>query len=536
VAVVRVRAALKNLAKSLFATFVFFLLIESLLRVVYFARNRFADYVPLPYSIEDEYGPTPPWLDGLRVVQRDDALIWKLRPNLTRKYVDLFSPVPSEEVRRELLRQFFPRLPDYLKNNPAWEISLNSQGFRDGEFAMPKPPGTFRIICLGDSWTFGANVGQDETYPQRLQALLRRAYPKRKIEVLNLGVLGYSSFQGRELLRQTALQLQPDAVVLAYAWNDASLAGFHDSEMPGFKTSRVERLVAWFSLNAESFKLFRYFLSLAIYRPVSLADKLKKAAESEPSDESTDYQKYKQWTRVPLADYETNMREMIALARDRGASVILLYNAILRAPYRDAIQGISRAEHIPLVDGYALVAESQKQMEREIETKLALRQAGETGRADADQVEVIFRVYAGNHAVPKAIYIAGNHRELGDATPNKISMYDDGTHGDERAGDGVWSLAATFAPGTKLYYVYTNSGLEGRWQGLDVPAIRSFTVGTTPKLYRPIESFGQLYMHADNWHTNAAGYQLIARALFEVLKQAPRFETGTSVLPSHREN
>jgi lysophospholipase L1-like esterase len=115
-------------------------------------------------------------------------------------------------------------------------------------------------------------------------------------------------------------------------------------------------------------------------------------------------------------------------------------------------------------------------------------------------------------------------------------MYDDGTHGDERAGDGVWSLAATFAPGTKLYYVYTNSGLEGRWQGLDVPAIRSFTVGTTPKLYRPIESFGQLYMHADNWHTNAAGYQLIARALFEVLKQAPRLETGTSVLPSHREN
>ena len=51
---------LTDSVKVLVATLVFFLLIEALLRFVYFVRNRFADYVPLPYSIEDEYGPTPP--------------------------------------------------------------------------------------------------------------------------------------------------------------------------------------------------------------------------------------------------------------------------------------------------------------------------------------------------------------------------------------------------------------------------------------------------------------------------------------------
>jgi hypothetical protein len=101
-------------------------------------------------------------------------------------------------------------------------------------------------------------------------------------------------------------------------------------------------------------------------------------------------------------------------------------------------------------------------------------------------------------------------------------MYDDGTHGDQRAGDRVWSYSASFRPGTKLFYVYTNSGEEGRWEGLDLPAIRTFAVdaGTTAgKVYAPIESFGKLYMHADNWHTNAAGYELIARALLDVLKR-----------------
>jgi hypothetical protein len=57
----------------------------------------------------------------------------------------------------------------------VWEISLKSEGFRDGEFPKLKPPSAFRIICLGDSWTFGANVGQQDACPQRPQALLREA-------------------------------------------------------------------------------------------------------------------------------------------------------------------------------------------------------------------------------------------------------------------------------------------------------------------------------------------------------------------------
>ena len=101
-------------------------------------------------------------------------------------------------------------------------------------------------------------------------------------------------------------------------------------------------------------------------------------------------------------------------------------------------------------------------------------------------------------------------------------MYDDGTHGDQSAGDHVWSYSASFSPGTKIIYVYTNSGREGEWEGLDVPHIRFYKIEEEEKserIYRPIETFGEIHMQADGWHTNSAGYNIIAEALLTALKE-----------------
>src|SRR5262245_45316746 len=156
------KSVLKNISQATAATLVTFALVEILLRITYLVRNSTVSYVPLPYVIGDNYGPLPPWVDDLRILQPDSALIWTNRPNLRRKYIDIFSPVPTERDRISLLRQFFPAIPDSLKNNPVWAISLNSSGFRDLEFSKQKSPSALRIICLGDSWTFGANVGQEQ--------------------------------------------------------------------------------------------------------------------------------------------------------------------------------------------------------------------------------------------------------------------------------------------------------------------------------------------------------------------------------------
>jgi len=127
--------------------------------------------------------------------------------------------------------------------------------------------------------------------------------------------------------------------------------------------------------------------------------------------------------------------------------------------------------------------------------------------------------------VSGAMSIAGNGAELGAFAPNTVMMRDDGLDGDERANDGVWSHRATFAPGTRLFYVYTNSGARGQWEGLDVPHIREVVVPKSPDgktIYLPVETFGRVYMQADNWHTDASGYDLIARAVANVIVASGR--------------
>src|SRR5712691_3089755 len=192
--------ALRPLGKALLTTIVFFLVVEAGLRAAYAGRNALVTYVPLPYVVGDDYGPIPPWLDNLLILRPDPVLIWKNIPDARRAYVDIFTPVRSDRDRIALLRRFLPWLPPEFRSNPVWRIALNGEGFRSAPFAGGKRAGVLRVACIGDSWTFGMNVNQDQTYPARLEALLNARSPASSVEVMNFGVLGYSSFQGLQLV------------------------------------------------------------------------------------------------------------------------------------------------------------------------------------------------------------------------------------------------------------------------------------------------------------------------------------------------
>jgi hypothetical protein len=88
---------------------------------------------------------------------------------------------------------------------------------------------------------------------------------------------------------------------------------------------------------------------------------------------------------------------------------------------------------------------------------------GAMAQSQKDWASVKFQVDASQLKVSHAIYIVGNQTALGNWTPNLIKMYDDGTHGDEKKGDGIWSLEIRVQPGIKIEYKYTNSGEEGVW-------------------------------------------------------------------------
>lgn len=524
--------AFREGGKSLIASLVVFLFLEIVLRVVYYVRNAAVEYLPLPYAIGDEYGPMPPWLDQFRILEPDDELIWKNRSNVRRTYVDVFTPVQREEDRVSLLRQFVPKLPASLQMNPTWEIAINSDGFRDRDFPSEKSASVLRIVCLGDSWTFGANVGQDETYPHQLQEMLEREFPDARFEVLNMGVLGYSSFQGLQLLKTKAIALKPDFVIIGFAMNDASIAGYRDKDMPAH--GRKHAISDWIKRlpeHIECYKLLRYVAALLTYKPRSMAERIQATAEhtaetekewwNEATVDSAGEGLYEGWMRVSPKDFDRNIREMIGFAWKHNVGVILLHNQLWGTRYRFLLRKIANETGVPFIDSQSLLDSAKTAMETHRGQKLGLGPKSVVTPDAGDHIEVIFRVYLGDRPVPKAVFITGNHPQLGNLIPNKIAMYDDGTHGDQRAGDNVWSYSARLAEGTGVFYVYTNSGEEGKWEGLDIPDVRRFWMDrreTESVLYRPIERFGELTLRADSWHTNAQGYKLIAGAILDVLK------------------
>ena len=90
-------------------------------------------------------------------------------------------------------------------------------------------------------------------------------------------------------------------------------------------------------------------------------------------------------------------------------------------------------------------------------------QQGTMAQSSENLVTVIFQCDVCDQYVRKSIYIGGNHELLGNWVPNRIRLYDDGTHGDRKGGDGIWTIELKFPAGTDLEYKYTNSGGEGNW-------------------------------------------------------------------------
>ena len=509
------------LGKSLLTTLIFFVVIEAGLRAAYAGRNALVNYIPLPYVVGDDYGPIPPWLDNQLILRPDPTLIWRNIPDARRNYVDIFTPVWADSDRMALLRRFLPWLPKEFRANPVWSIALNDEGFRSAAFTPVKRAGALRIACIGDSWTFGMNVNQDRTYPARLGVLLKDA------EVMNFGILGYSSFQGLQLLKTRVLDLHPDVVVIGFGMNDSDVAGYRDRdvEKPG-EVSWRDRVKA-ITAHSESLALLKYFALAMRFHPKNVGEFLKADAKADQgkSNDVVNYDDMEAWTRVSPRDYDRNLREMIMLARGRGARAVLLDNELWpESPYRAVLRAISRDERVPLVDSLQLIADARAGLERGMEARFRVAPASAAApsvSAAPGDIPVVFRVYEGSYPAAKQLAIVGNHAALGNFSPNTVLMHDDGADGDEHAGDHVWSYRAMLPAGTRVRYVYTNSGGQGRWEGLDLPHVREMQVKAQPDggpMYLPVETFGKIYMQADNWHTDASGYDLIAHAVVDALK------------------
>jgi hypothetical protein len=134
----------------------------------------------------------------------------------------LIAPHPNEKIIYDLK-------PGLDLRFMRADVKTNSCGMRDVERTVEKKVPTFRIALLGDSFAFGWGVEFKEGFGQVLERELQRYSDQSsglKIEVLNFGVPGYSTFQEVALFEDRVLAFQPDEILLLWVENDLGLPFF----------------------------------------------------------------------------------------------------------------------------------------------------------------------------------------------------------------------------------------------------------------------------------------------------------------------
>lgn len=132
----------------------------------------------------------------------------------------IIAPHASKKIIYDLI-------PNLAVKFQGVETKINSCGMRGPERNIVKSGDTYRIALLGDSFAFGWGVEYQESFAHQLEVILNEwGGGKLKVEVLNFGVPGYSTFQEVAKFQEIGDDFNVDAVLVYFVENDFGLPFF----------------------------------------------------------------------------------------------------------------------------------------------------------------------------------------------------------------------------------------------------------------------------------------------------------------------
>ena len=256
---------------------------------------------------------------NVEIYESDPVLYWKLKPNQS-----CYTKVDRKPVH------------------------INSLGTRGLEFALAKPPNTLRILCLGDSRTFGWGLSESETYCGVLQSLLQdHASGGNKIEVINAGVNAWSYPQMQAYFRELGVHYHPDFVVLEGAnyWTQ-----FSDKNSPEFVSKFMTRVRLKNFLRR--FAIYHYLVEVKLHEFYS-----RYRTKFIPVDPAHDTLFMEQQQKDPDGLFRDAIEAVCRLARSNNIKPVLLHlpaldelgSTNLSRDFKIKLE-ISRGLNVPLLD------------------------------------------------------------------------------------------------------------------------------------------------------------------------------------------
>lgn len=233
--------------------------------------------------------------------------------------------LPLLEIRANRARGY-EMVPDRDHYTYEERVHVNHLGLR-GPDLPPKTAEEYRILCLGDSTTFGQGVPEDATIPALLESDLAEAAAAagRTVRAVNGGLRGYATIHELALLRELGSEIRPDLVVLLWYTNDLErpdpVRTAEELERSGpvalDTRSRMDGSDVWIWRGRQ------------VLRSSALLMKVHDLLDSKPALVLDD-----EGIRIGLAFYDQDLDAFQALGQERGFDFV-----IAPIPHRSALRG-----------------------------------------------------------------------------------------------------------------------------------------------------------------------------------------------------
>jgi hypothetical protein len=180
--------------------------------------NQYVDPDRLEFAIALAIGATALFVGARDRVSAGTMARWGLRLVLLAFTLALLLPL-GEFATRVIFREVTTSsdFGGYFSRRwiGAGGGRVNGSGFRERAFSAAKAPGTYRIAVIGDSFTYGNGIRQEDRYSDLMQAHLPDHF-----EVLNFGQPGANTPEHRHQVEVLLPQIHPDFVLLQWYVND----------------------------------------------------------------------------------------------------------------------------------------------------------------------------------------------------------------------------------------------------------------------------------------------------------------------------
>jgi lysophospholipase L1-like esterase len=217
---------------------------------------------------------------------------------------------------------------------------VNSRGLRNPEIPFDSSTSR-RILIVGDSSIYGVRVRDRENISGQLEAKLKEK--DQQWQVLNGGCPGYSSWQVLQLLNERLLDYKPEWVIVGSLWSDTQGADAPDATRLG------KRPMAW------KYYSRLYLVTNAWY------NRWRWQAKDAPTVGFGLGPVLAQSNRVPIDDYEKNLKMITTLSEASGAKVAFLVlpgihdvfdgtTGDFREGYREVMRSVAKSKDAPIAD------------------------------------------------------------------------------------------------------------------------------------------------------------------------------------------